>query len=119
MVDHPRAAFSSSPPSVPKPILPRSKEQGAAYLHAGEREAAFDGLAFAHLAGVICQSESAQSSSRADFAMRVCAISFLTLARVAAPNSFNLEGRPQFAAHTATAAAGVASVRPGQNGSSD
>jgi hypothetical protein len=40
------------------------------------------------LAGLIRLADRFKTSSRADFAMRGFAISFLTLARVAAPDSF-------------------------------
>jgi len=45
-------------------------------------------LAFTRLAGVIRPADRFNISSRADFAMRGFAISFLTLARVASPDSF-------------------------------
>jgi len=45
-------------------------------------------MVLARLAGVICPANRSKAYSRADFAMRGVAISFLTLARVASPDSF-------------------------------
>jgi hypothetical protein len=93
-------------------------------------------MVLARLPGVIRPANRFKASSRADFAMRGFAISFLTLARVASLDSFlvvfffierlhddfeaaatqfNLEARPQFAAHTSMPGLGVASPQPGQN----
>jgi hypothetical protein len=47
-------------------------------------------MVLARLPGVIRPANRFKASSRADFAMRGFAISFLTLARVASPDSFSV-----------------------------
>ena len=109
----------------------------ATTLHAAKEEAHETALPLLRLVGVIRPADRFNTSSCADFAMRGFAISFLTLSRVASSDfffafffiehpgwfegaaiHFNLEGQPQFAAHTAMPASGAGSARPGQNESS-
>jgi len=76
-------------------------------------------LALARLAGVIRLADRFNTPSRANFAMRGFAISFLTLDFGVAAIHVSLEEQPPFAAHTSILASGVASGRPCQNEISD